>query len=92
MDREYLNKIEKLIEERRNEEPIQKEINKLFNEMFPTKQFEKVFMLGYAHALATIKNEMYKYFCKDCKEYIDILIDFSKKDGVLADSLNKLIK
>lgn len=92
MDKEYLDKIEELIEERKNEEPIQKEINKLFNEMFPTEQFEKVFRLGYAYALATIKNEMYKYFCKDCREYMDILIDGNKKDSKLSDPLNKLIK
>lgn len=92
MDDKYISRIEEIMEERRKANPLNQEMNRLFEEMFPTDKFNSVFKLGSAHAIATFKNDLYKYFCKDCKDYIDLLIKSYKEDKEMCEMLNKLIK
>jgi len=88
----YLNKIEEIIEQKRKADPFCQEYNKLFNEIFPVKQFEDVYRLGSAHMLSFIKNEMSKYLCRDCNEYIDELIKVSRTNEITDKYLNVFIK
>lgn len=92
MDKEYMNKIEEIMEERRKANPLNQEMNRIFNEIYPVDKFYSVFKLGYAYMAATLKNDLYKYLCKDCKDYIDAIIKSTKEDKEIGDFLNKLLK
>lgn len=92
-DKDYISKFELLLEQRRRENPLLQEANRLFSEMYPTKQFNSVYKLGVASMLAYLKNDLYKYFCKDCKEYIDLIVKgYKSDDDELQGFLSKLIK
>lgn len=91
-DTKYLNKIEEIINRKREANPLQQEYNKLFNAMYPTEQFENIFKLGYAHAISFLKNDVSKYMCKNCNDYIDTIIKCNRDDKVLDDYFNKLLK
>lgn len=91
-DKDYLNKIEEIMEQKRKADPLNQEMNKLFNEMFPIKQFENVFTLGYAYAFSVLKNEISKYMCEDCNEYIDAIIKTGKNNEFLNNYFGKFIK
>lgn len=91
-DTKYLNKIEEIINRKRKANPLQQEYNKLFNAMYPTEQFENIFKLGYVYALSFLKNDVSKYMCKNCNDYIDTIIKCNRDDKVLDDYFNKLLK
>jgi hypothetical protein len=91
-DQDYLNKIEEIIQHKREADPLNQEATKLFNKMFPVEQFEDVFLLGYVYALSDIKNNVSKYLCKDCNEYINALIKAYRNNEVMNKYLNKFIK
>ena len=91
-DTKYLNKIEEIINRKRKANPLQQEYNKLFNAFYPTEQFENIFKLGYVYAISFIKNDVSKYMCKDCNDYIDTMIKSNRDDKVLDDYFNKLLK
>jgi hypothetical protein len=92
MEKEYIERIEDIMEERKRKDPLYVEYDRIINKMFPTKEAEEIFTLGRVHMLSTIKNNMYKYMCKDCKEYFDILIESCKKTDNIKDMANKLIE
>ena len=91
-DTKYLNEIEEVINRKREDNPLQQEFNKLFNAMYPTEQFENIFKLGYVYALSFLKNDVSKYMCKNCNDYIDVMIKSNRDDKVLDDYFNKLLK
>jgi hypothetical protein len=91
-DKDYLNRIEEIMEFRRKENPINQEVTNLFNDMFPTKQFESVLRLGYAWALSDIKNHVSPYMCKDCNKYIDEVIKVNKTEEVMKKYLDRFIR
>jgi len=92
MDSEYLNMIEEIMEKKRQANPLNQEISKLFNKMYPSDQFYNVFKLGYVHALSTLKNDVSKYFCKDCNEYLDMIIKVNREDETTNEYFEKLLK
>ncbi len=91
-DIKYLNQIEDIINEKRKSNPLQQEMDKLFNTMYPSEQFINVFKLGYVYALTGLKNEVSKYMCKDCNECLDTVIKCNREDQVISDYFEKLLK
>lgn len=92
IDSETLSKIEEAMEFRRSKDPLNVEMNRLFLDMYPTEKFYSILKLGQASMLSFLKNELYKYLCKDDKEYIDAIIKSQKDDSEMKSFLDKLIK
>jgi hypothetical protein len=92
IENDTLQKIEEVINYKRSKDPLQIECDRLFNEMFPIKQFNSVFNLGQANMLAYLKNDLYKYFDEQGQECIDLIIETYRKHDEFNDFLNKLIK
>ncbi len=89
---EYISKIENIVLEKWKENPLQQEFDRLFEEMYPVKQFENIYKLGAANMLATFKNYLDKHFCKDCRYVVDEVIKFNKQDREMNEFLIKLLK
>lgn len=90
---DFTDKMEKVINKKRESDPLIKEYNKIFKETFPVESFEKMFMLGQISVLAHLRNNTYEYMCKDCKNVIDFIIEKSiKKDEIAKEYLEKLTK
>ena len=92
MKKDYIERIENIMEERKRKDPLYVEYDRIINKMFPIKDVEEIFTLGRVYMLSTIKKDMYKYMCKDCKEYFDLLIESCKKIDNMKDVVNKLIE
>lgn len=92
MDKDYLNRIEEILKQKRQANPLNQEANKLFNEMFPVKQFEDVFKLGMVYMLSNVKNDVSKYLCRDCNDYIDAIVEVNRSDKVMNKYFDLLIK
>lgn len=91
IENETLNKITDTMEYRRSQDPLNIEMNRLFNDIYSTEKFYSVFKLGQAHMLSFFKNDLYKYLCKDDKDYIDGIIN-AYTDEEMKGFLDKFIK
>lgn len=91
-DLEFISKIEEITKQRREEDPIQREVNRLYNLIYPKEAIEGFYILGYCTAVAHIKNDIYKYLCNEDKEYIDLLVSSTKETNGYKEVLEKLIK
>lgn len=92
IENETLNKIADAMEYRRSKDPLNIEMTKLFNDIYPTEKIYRVFKLGQANMLSFFKNELYKYLCKDDKDYLDGIIKSCSNDPEMKGFLDKLIK
>ena len=91
-DYNYLNKIEEMMEQRRKENPSKQEFDRLVNEIYPIKTINGIYILGHCNALAYLKNDLYKYFCKSDQYIIDEIIRITRDDKDFNEILDKLIK
>ncbi len=91
-DYDFINKIEEMVEKRREMNPLQQEYNRLLNEIYPLETIENIYRLGYCDMLTTLKKDFSKYFCKDDQEIIDEMIRNARKDRAIDEIISKLLK
>lgn len=91
-DYDFINKIEEMVEKRREMNPLQQEYNRLLNEIYPLETIENIYRLGYCDMLTTLKKDFSKYFCKDDQEVIDEIIKFARENKVMDEMIDKILK
>ena len=91
-----INKTIKKLEEykayERSIDPFNIEMNRLMSDVYPYEKLYSIFKLGQAQMLAIFKNNLYKYFCNDDKDYVDAIVKQSKEDIEMKSFLDILIK
>jgi len=91
IDSEIIRKFEDILEQKRSKEPLQMELNRAMEEIYPYKKVYSVFKLGQASILSLFKNNVYQYMCNDDKDYIDAIIKSQEDDAEMKELLDKLI-
>ncbi len=90
-DYDFINKIEDMVEKRRRADPLQQEMDRLLNEIYPIETIGNVYKLGYCHAFAVLKKDFSKYFCEYDQEIVSEIIRNIRKDKVMDEIINKLL-
>jgi hypothetical protein len=91
IDAEIISKFEEILAHRRSKEPLNVEMNRLMNDIYPYDKLHSIFKLGSAQMLAVFKNHVYKYMCKDDRDYIDAIVKANLDDQEMKGFLDKLI-
>lgn len=92
IDSETISKFEEILEHRCSQNPLNVEMNKLMNDIYPYEKLHSIFKLGSAQMLAIFKNHVYRYMCNDDKDYVDAIIKANSEDPEMKGFLDKLIK
>lgn len=92
IDSETINKFEGILEYRRNQNPLNVEMNRLMEDVYPYKKLHSIFKLGQASILSALKNDVYKYMGKDGQDCIDLIIKENCNDEEMKEMLDKLIR
>jgi hypothetical protein len=91
-DYEFINKIEEITERRRKEDPVQQEMTKFTEMLYPSKALLGIYSLGYCSMLKMLKENLYQYFCKEDKELFDELVNVLKQNDDFKEILEKILK
>ena len=91
IDGETISKFEEILEYRRSQNPLNVEMNRLMNAVYPYEKLHSIFKLGTAQMLALFKNEVYQYMCSEDRDYVDTIIKANLDDPEMKGFLDKLI-
>lgn len=92
MDDNMKAKLEEARIYKENKKPINIEINKLFNGIFPYDKLYSIFKLGQANLITTLKNDCWNCFDEYGKELIDKIIEADSEDEEMKYFYKKLLK
>jgi len=92
LEKEVVSKIEEIMQYRRSKDPFYVELDKIYNDMFPIKQFQSIMKLNQAYVWSVIKNKIYLYLETSDKEMFDGIFKTIEEDDEMKNYINKLSK